>query len=51
MTGPATSSPPRRRHFRAERFDYTSFCFTGLTGLATLFTRWRDALLRFDTKT
>ncbi len=25
------------RHFRAERFDFWSFFFSGLTGLATLF--------------
>ena len=24
------------KHFRAEKFDFTSFFFTGLTGLATL---------------
>lgn len=27
-----------RRHFRSEKFDVTSFFFTGLTGLATLLT-------------
>jgi phosphate transport system permease protein len=26
-----------RKHFRTEKFDFTSFFFTGLTGLATLF--------------
>lgn len=26
----------QRRHFRAEKFDFSSFFFTGLTGLATL---------------
>jgi phosphate transport system permease protein len=26
---------PSGRHFRAQRFDVASFCFTGLTGLAT----------------
>src|SRR5471030_1001973 len=26
-----------RKHFKAERFDFWSFFFTGLTGLATLF--------------
>ena len=26
----------QRRHFRAEKFDFASFFFTGLTGLATL---------------
>jgi phosphate transport system permease protein len=33
------SSKPRAqgRHFRAEKFDFASFFFTGLTGLATLF--------------
>jgi phosphate transport system permease protein len=29
--------PPAGRHFRAERFDFWSFFFSGLTGLATLF--------------
>ena len=33
--GPATTVV-RGRHFRAERFDYASFFFSGLTGLATL---------------
>jgi phosphate transport system permease protein len=28
---------PQGRHFRAERFDFWSFFFSGLTGLATLF--------------
>jgi phosphate transport system permease protein len=28
---------PPRRHFRAEKFDFWSFFFSGLTGLATLF--------------
>ena len=28
---------PPGRHFRAEKFDFWSFCFGGLTGLATLF--------------
>ena len=28
---------PRGRNFRAEKFDFWSFCFSGLTGLATLF--------------
>src|SRR5450755_4111820 len=30
-------SAPATRHFRAEKFDFWSFCFGGLTGLATLF--------------
>ena len=36
---PDSSSDPTRftRHFRAERFDFWSFFFSGLTGLATLF--------------
>src|SRR5450432_2385312 len=29
--------PPQSRHFRAEKFDFWSFFFSGLTGLATLF--------------
>ncbi|MEI9961673.1 MAG: phosphate ABC transporter permease PstA [Limisphaerales bacterium] len=28
---------PQSRHFKAERFDFWSFFFSGLTGLATLF--------------
>jgi phosphate transport system permease protein len=36
MTAPFSSRPARRRDFRAERFDFGSFFFTGLTGLATL---------------
>ena len=31
------SSSPTMRHFRAEKFDFWSFFFSGLTGLATLF--------------
>ena len=31
------SSSPTTRHFRAEKFDFWSFFFSGLTGLATLF--------------
>ncbi len=30
-------SAQTRKHFRTEKFDFTSFFFTGLTGLATLF--------------
>ena len=30
-------SAQTRKHFRSEKFDFTSFFFTGLTGLATLF--------------
>ena len=30
-------NPIHRRHFRTEKFDFTSFFFSGLTGLATLF--------------
>ena len=36
MSTPAVTTPVGTRHFRAERFDYPSFFFTGLTGLATL---------------
>jgi phosphate transport system permease protein len=32
-----SSSSPTTRHFRAEKFDFWSFFFSGLTGLATLF--------------
>ena len=32
---PPLASPPRPRHFRAQAFDFPSFFFTGLTGLAT----------------
>jgi phosphate transport system permease protein len=35
MTGPTATFRPPGRHFRAERFDFGSFFFTGLTGLAT----------------
>jgi phosphate transport system permease protein len=35
MTGEASTLRTSGRHFRAERFDYGSFFFTGLTGLAT----------------
>ena len=35
MTAASSSSPARRRDFQAERFDFGSFFFTGLTGLAT----------------
>ena len=37
---PAAAQPEKQsetRHFRAEKFDFWSFFFTGLTGLATLF--------------
>ena len=36
MTNAATTLRTSGRHFRAERFDYGSFFFTGLTGLATV---------------
>jgi phosphate transport system permease protein len=36
MSTPSLSSADRRRGFRAERFDFGSFFFSGLTGLATL---------------
>jgi phosphate transport system permease protein len=32
---PPLAAPPRPRHFRAQAFDFPSFFFTGLTGLAT----------------
>ena len=32
---PRLASPPPPRHFRAQAFDFPSFFFTGLTGLAT----------------
>jgi phosphate transport system permease protein len=39
LTPPEYLPAPARefRHFRAEKFDFTSFFFSGLTGLATLF--------------
>jgi len=36
MNTQASASAGRGRHFRAEHFDFASFFFTGLTGLATL---------------
>lgn len=35
MSASGFESKVRRRHFRAERFDFASFFFSGLTGLAT----------------
>jgi len=35
-TPPCTRPEIRKRRFQSERFDYASFFFTGLTGLATL---------------
>jgi len=34
---PQMTAPLPSRHFRAEKFDFWSFFFSGLTGLATLF--------------
>jgi phosphate transport system permease protein len=36
MSAQSSMAVPQGRHFRAERFDFGSFFFTGLTGLATL---------------
>ena len=36
MSGQSRESKVQSRSFRAERFDYSSFFFSGLTGLATL---------------
>jgi len=35
MKASATTTEVKRRHFQAERFDFASFFFSGLTGLAT----------------
>jgi len=37
MTSPSPNNGHTTRHFRAEKFDFWSFFFSGLTGLATLF--------------
>lgn len=37
MNAQSLSTGTRGRHFRSERFDFGSFFFSGLTGLATLF--------------
>jgi phosphate transport system permease protein len=36
VTAPPPSTGTRGLHFRSERFDFSSFFFSGLTGLATL---------------